>query len=262
MKKFALLLFIVPVLVFSGCFDLIQYSEIKDGKYVSQLRISISKEMGQNGASMSASNQYLPEDPKFKQLGITVKSSTAENEFEQQMIVDISAPESALTKRLDTDKPVGMIPYKDKAGQYLYIFKNDKKSGNAESDKMAAMMMGSVKYRMMFGGKQKPQQCVLLSDEKRDGVVIPFVKMGDVLYIDFPLMKIMSGDAIILFSFKPKSDLTEAKSILEANIKSRPPVSTNENQDDPGMNSDNADADDQPASESDAGDEDYSEDTE
>ncbi|HQE59143.1 MAG TPA: hypothetical protein PLA54_08140, partial [Spirochaetota bacterium] len=159
-------------------------------------------------------------NPKLKELGFKIKTSTVNTQFDQHMIIDISAPESAITKRIE-DMPFGLIPYKDKAGQYLFIFKNDKEGGNTESDKMANMMMASVKYRMMFGKKMVPAVCKIFTAENTNGADVSIEKFGDMSYVDFPFMSVFTGDVVLLFSTSKKTDISEARDIIVANIAKR-----------------------------------------
>ena len=120
MKKTALPLIILVLLFCSGCFDIIQYFEVDKGVFNSKMRVSFSKEFAKNETSLPQKDSFQ-NNPKLKELGFKIKTSTVNSQFDQHMIVDISAPESAITKRIE-DMPFGLIPYKDKAGQYLFIF--------------------------------------------------------------------------------------------------------------------------------------------
>ncbi len=219
MKKIILPLSFLVLFFCSGCFDIIQYFEIDKGQFNSKMRVSFSKEFAKNDAALPQKDSFQ-NNPKLKELGFKIKTSTVSSEFDQHMIVDISAPESAITKRIE-DMPFGLIPYKDKSGQYLFIFKNEKESGNTESDKMASMMMSSVKYRMMFGKKMLPAVCKILTSDNTEGSDIPVEKFGDIAYVDFPFMSVFTGDVVIVFSTSKKADLTEARDILRANIAMR-----------------------------------------
>ena len=224
MKRFILPLTFLVLLFCSGCFDIIQYFEVDKGVFSSKMRVSFSKEFAKNDASPALPQKdAFQNNPKLKELGFKIKTSTVNSQFDQNMIVDISAPESALTKRIE-DMPFGLIPYKDKAGQYLFVFKNEKEGGNTESDKMASMMMGSVKYRMMFGKKMVPAVCKIFTSENDKGADVPIEKFGDIAYIDFPFMNVFTGDVVILFSTSKKTDVTEARNILLANIAQRKAV--------------------------------------
>ncbi len=219
MKKTALPLIILVLLFCSGCFDIIQYFEVDKGVFTSKMRVSFSKEFGKNETSLPQKDSFQ-NNPKLKELGFKIKTSTVNSQFDQHMIVDISAPESAITKRIE-DMPFGLIPYKDKAGQYLFIFKNEKEGGNTESDKMANMMMASVKYRMMFGKKMVPSVCKIFTAENPKGADVSIEKFGDIAYIDFPFMSVFTGDVVILFSTSKKTDISEASDILLANMAKR-----------------------------------------
>ncbi|HOU84171.1 MAG TPA: hypothetical protein PK158_04970 [Spirochaetota bacterium] len=219
MKKTALPLIFLVLLFCSGCFDIIQYFEVDKGVFSSKMRVSFSKEFAKNETSLPQKDSFQ-NNPKLKELGFKIKTSTVNTQFDQHMIIDISAPESAITKRIE-DMPFGLIPYKDKAGQYLFIFKNDKEGGNTESDKMANMMMASVKYRMMFGKKMVPAVCKIFTAENTNGADVSIEKFGDMSYVDFPFMSVFTGDVVLLFSTSKKTDISEARDIIVANIAKR-----------------------------------------
>ncbi len=224
MKKLSVLILTSSILLFTSCLDLIQYNEIIKDTLHSTIRISMPADAASENAEAGIDKNKYIQNPDFKKYGIEVDFKEVKTEKEYQMIIKIKAPEKVLTQ-YQSDLEMPLVPFIDKAGQYIYVFNNENSAAEISSDDwsgvMAQAMMAPYKYRILFGGAKKPVKCTLISENSAEKLNIPVTELGSNKYTDFPLLQLFSGINIVIYSFDNNVNVKEATFLLEKLKKER-----------------------------------------
>lgn len=216
MKK----LFVVLVCLFCvSCFDIFHYIELTtDKKFRSEYRISFSKTLfAMGGSSSPIGNLDVDEmlnKPEFKKLDGVFTGTKKETDSSLILHFKYSGSENSLTKRIETDS-FPMIPFKDEANQYIFIFKQNKPTDqtNSQENKMAEAILSGPVYRMLVGGELKPQKAAF-KKKNQDPIELEIIPLGTQYLIEFPISYILKESGAFVISFSGEIKLDAVNKIL------------------------------------------------
>jgi len=228
MRVFKLALILIPLFLFSGCFEIIHVLNLNtDGTIDVRWRFSMSKMFTENKPSEGGDS--ADKDPRQKmdemkgeierQIGRSVTnftSSVTQTDTDLVMEVNFRTRDYVNVK---TDEAFVLMPaYNPQTKQMVFHFKGDEKkaqqnprqpaqtqgenSGSEEKPdggmdegmkKIGKMILSSARYQIFLGGRYSPDRAyvVLPGNVRKDLTILP---IGNLFLIDFPFMSYMPDD--------------------------------------------------------------------
>lgn len=201
-----IILLLSTLLFILGCFDftIVQYIEQqKDRSLIITIR---------------ASSPFLKEK----------KKSTAfdENEFKNKIIADNITLLSSryieddltgtfeyvfkikqLPSKIDLTKPIKLLPYKDKNGQYIFFsmetseFKQTSNNDLFNTKEIAENILAASKYRLAFSNLTPKKALIIVNRTQTERFNLSIYKMGNVYCIDIPMNLMLMNETAVIVSF-------------------------------------------------------------
>ena len=197
---------ILFIITFTGCFDIVHYIEPQKDKTVFIKYRATSVIAKENGNNQKFDKNTIFENLKIETLKVKPVTKDCSNEYEAGYELTMTVPESAMTFPSE-DKEIPHIPYRDKAGQYILLFRGDKKE--READKMVQAILLTAKYRIIIGNA-KPVKAVIISNIEDIKKITPSIySLGPQYYIDIPLGFVFGNEAAVIISFNNAISDTE-----------------------------------------------------
>ena len=216
MKKCALLLSAAAFL-FCGCFDVVHYIEPR-GKNVF-IDYRITSVMGKNDRDFKFDKDEILKDLNVKGMKTPPTIKDCGSEFENGFDLSLTVPDSML-KLPDEKTKFPIIPYRDRLGQYVLVFRSDKKL--SKDDKMAQALLMTAKYRIALGGGFKLQRASLVTNDSPPKTsVLSHYSLGSLSFVDIPLGLVLGNEAAVVLAGSPAISTSEMVSFFSALNKKR-----------------------------------------
>ena len=198
---FGLMMFVV-IPAFAGCFDVVHYIEPRKDKTVF-IDYRITSVMGkEKNKDINFDKDSIVKDFKIESLKVKPVIKDCSTEYEAGVDISFAIPQSMM-KFPSEDMKSPLIPYLDKSGQYVLIFRNDKNDKKeTESDRMAQALLMSARYRIVIGNA-KPTHVVIINNSN-DGIkkFTPLIyNLGSQYNIDIPMGLVFGTESAVIISF-------------------------------------------------------------
>ena len=201
MKKF----YIIPIVscIFTtGCFDfdVVHYIEPKKDKSVFiKFRVTsvyFKDKNNQNISDNEIIKSTLPGDNDAK-----VTYQLIQNDLTSGIEITIATkPYSTIP---DESDKLPIIPYRDKYGQYIFIFHNYQKFSSSkdmfDTQTIAEGLLAASKYRLAFGNTIPKKALIIVNRNQPERFNLSIYQIGNVYFIDIPMnLLIMNESAVIV----------------------------------------------------------------
>lgn len=201
MKRFYIIA-IISFLFTIGCFDLdiVHYVEPKkDRSLFIKFRVTSIYFKDQTDKKTFNNDVIKGNLPDEKDTQVTYQ--WIENDLTAGVEITTTAkPHSTISA---TDKfPV--IPYRDKFGQYIFIYHNYQELGSSQnlfdSQKIAEGLLAASKYRLAFGNTVPKQALIIVNREQPEKFNLSIYQLGNIYCIDIPMNLIIMNESAVIVS--------------------------------------------------------------
>lgn len=202
MKKF----FLIPIVSFiftTGCFDfdIVHYIEPKKDKSVFiKFRVTSSYFKDKDNQNISDNEIIKSNLPGDKDAKVTYQ--LIQNDLTSGIEITITAKPS-LTIPDESDK-LPIIPYRDKYGQYVFIFHNYQKFSSSndmfDTQAIAEGMLAASKYRLFFCNTIPKKALIIVNREQPERFNLSIYQVGNVYCIDIPMNLILMNESAVIVS--------------------------------------------------------------
>ena len=202
MKKFYIIA-IVSFIFTTGCFDfdVVHYIEPKKDKSVFiKFRVTsiyFKEKDNNNFQNNEIIKSNLPDDKNSK-----VTYQLIQNDLTSGIEITIATkPYSTIP---DESDKLPIIPYRDKYGQYIFIFHNYQKFSSSkdmfDTQMIAEGILAASKYRLFFSNTIPKKALIIVNREQLKKFNLSTYKIGNVYCIDIPMNLILMNESAVIVS--------------------------------------------------------------
>ncbi|MGB4267691.1 MAG: hypothetical protein WBK20_00770 [Spirochaetota bacterium] len=202
MKKFKIIL-VITLLFTTGCFDfdILHYIEPKKDKLLFIKFRATSVYFKNETKNFSSNKEELQKNLALNRIS-NLNYQFIENDLTAGIEMTMLAKPFESIPAGDTIFPI--IPYRDKYGQFIFIFHNyqEFRSSNDlfDSQQIAEGLLAASKYRFVFGNTIPKKALIIVNRAKPQKFNLSIYQIGNIYCIDIPMNLIIMNDSVVIVS--------------------------------------------------------------